>query len=491
MSTETIVEKIFDINSLNNSVLNQVLARAQLDKNVEQKPFLEQMLQVFSKEVCDGNMSVSENIFNSISARITEIDEVLTEQINEIIHHPEFQALEASWRSLHQLVKAAEPNEQLKIRLLDVTKEEILLDAESASDFDQSALFKLLYEEEYGTFGGESYGLLVGNYEFSKNYEDIECLKVISTVAAASHAPFIASASPELFDLSTFKDIQKPKSLEKMFNSVEFANWNTFRSTEDAKYITLTLPRVIKRLHYGRDGIPVREFQFSEDMGAAEDDKFLWGNAAFPLAERIALSFKEYGWFQNIRGVENGGVVADLPVYHFYDLDGNKTYKAPVEVIITDRREKELDDLGLLALVYKRNSDMSVFFGSKTIHKVKEYDSDIANANAELTTHLPYLMSISRFAHYLKSIMRDKIGSFTSRQDVDRYLNKWIAKYVIVDDNASVNTKSRYPLREARVDVIDVPGKPGAYKAVMFLRPHYYLNELTISMRLVTELPSK
>ncbi|WP_397600026.1 type VI secretion system contractile sheath large subunit [Silvanigrella sp.] len=487
-ATET--KSFFDLENLDYPILDQALAKSELNKNDQQINNVKDMLTVFATEVVNEKMEFKKTITHMISQRIADIDEALTLQINEIIHNYEFQKLEATWKGLHNLVKFSEPDDKLKVRILDVTKEDILSDADSAPQFDESGLFKLVYENEYGTFGGTPYGLLLGDFTFGKGIEDIECLKAISSVAAAAHAPFIDAASHELFNINSFDDLDKPKQLSKLFNTAEFASWGHFRALEDSKYVSLTLPRVIMREPYGgKNGIPVKEFHFEEVLDGTEHDKYLWGNPSFSLAQRMVESYRQYGWFSNIRGSENGGTVKQLPIHTFTDNEGNSTFKMPVETVITDRREKELHDLGFLSLVYKRGTDSATFFGSKTIHKLTEYDNDLANANAELSIQLPYVMAVSRFAHYLKVIMRDKIGSFTSQGEINEYLNNWISRYVILDDNASIYSKSCFPLREARVDVVPVPGKVGAYKAIMYLRPHFYLNELTVSLRLVTELP--
>jgi type VI secretion system protein ImpC len=476
----------FDLNDPENPVIDQVLFHSKIDMNSSQTPFFREMVQTFAKEFLDGNIIDTGNLSKDIGVRIDEIDRILTAQINEIIHHSEFQALEASWLSVHQLVKTVQPDENVKVRLLDTTKEEILEDAQSAADFEDSALFKILYEQEYGTFGGQPYGLMIGDFEFSNNACDIECLKSISHVACAAHAPFIASVGCDLFGLETFKDLEKPRSLEKIFESSDYAAWNAFRSTEEAQYVTLTFPCVMKREPYEKEHI--KEFNFREDMGSYEDNKFVWGSPAYLLAQKIILSYKDYGWFQNIRGYENGGLVSGLPQCLYTDKKtGLKIMKPPVEVSISNRREIELENLGFLPLIYKKNSDLAVFIGSKTVHKVKQYLNPITNANAELITHLSYLLSLSRFAHYLKCITREKIGSFSSRQE----LNKWISQYVIANDHAKKQIKSIRPLRAARIDVVEVIGRPGVYKAVAYLRPHYYLNELTISLRLVSNLNLK
>lgn len=472
------------------SVLDQILESAQVSGSSE-RATTKDLLEVFADEVVSERIHFKKTLSATLSDRIADIDAMLSSQISEILHNAEFQKLEASWRGLYNMVKDSEPDQALKIRILDATKEDIMKDAEMASNFDETGLFKLIYEQEYGTFGGAPYGMLVGDYYFGKGVEDLDCLKAISQVAAAAHAPFVAAAGCELFGLETFDDLHKPKSLERMFASPEYGRWNQFRELEDSKYVVLTMPKTIMREAYGGpEGIPVKEFRFEEEIDQTKSEQYLWGNAAFHLSQLAINSYREYGWFSNIRGVENGGMVRGLPAHFITDEEGNKVSKVPVEVCITDRREKELDDLGLLPLVYKRGTDSAVFFGSKTVHHVPEYDNDLANANAQLAVQLPYLMAVSRFAHYLKVIMRDKVGGFTSRTEVEGYLNNWVKGYVVESDVAPQGIRGMYPLREAKVEVVDVPGKPGAYRAVMSLRPHFYLNELTVSLRLVTQLGS-
>lgn len=471
-------------------VTNKAIQLSRLDRNEAQRLHADEMIRLFASESAQGGLNVQKNISNAITKRIADLDALLEAQINEILHHPEYQKLEASWQGLNALVRFAEPDTELKINLLDAKKEDILADADSAADFDDSALFKMVYEHEFGTYGGTPYGLLLSDYSFDKSQEDIETLKAISKVAAAAHAPFLGAVSPQLFDIDEFKDLHKPRDLDALFNSPGFGQWKQFRETEDSKYIALAMPRIIMRSAYGgKGGIPVKEFNFEEKIDPTKHEQYLWGSAAFAMAQRIVESYRTYGWFSNIQGVENGGVVAGLPSYGFTDSEGNQTFKMPVETVITDRREKELDTLGFLPLVYKRGTDTAVFFGSKTVHKPPEYASDVANANAQLSIQLTYLMALSRFAHYLKVIMRDKIGSFANQTAISDALNGWIKGYVIEDDSASDYMKSLRPLREASVEVVPIPGKIGAYKCVINLKPHFHLTELTIALRLVTELP--
>jgi len=472
-------------------ITNKAIELSRLNRNSAQREQADTVIRIFAEETAKGNLQQKKNISNAISKRIADIDEMLTAQINEILHHPEFQKLEASWQGLNSLVKFAEPDTELKINLLDAKKEDILADADRAAEFDDTALFKMVYEHEYGTFGGTPYGLLVSDYSFDKTQDDIETLKAISKVAAAGHTPFLGAVDPQMFDIDSYKDLHKPRDLDALFNSPGFGQWTQFRETEDSKYVALGLPKVIMRSAYGgKNGIPVKEFNFEESINPRKHEDYLWGSPSFSMAQRMVESYRTFGWFSNIQGVENGGAVRGLPSHGFTDKEGNKSFKMPVEVAITDRREKELDNQGFLSLVYKRGTDMGVFFGSKTVHKPPEYESDVANANAQLSVQLNYLMAISRFAHYLKVIMRDKIGSFANQTSITNYLNSWINGYVCPSDDASDLVKSSRPLREASVEVVPVPGKVGAFKAVMNLKPHFHLTELSIALRLVTELPS-
>jgi type VI secretion system protein ImpC len=441
------------------------------------------------EEVMQGTVRVSKDIEAMISARIADIDELLSRQLNEVMHAPDFQRLEASWRGLHYLVHQSETSTMLKLRVLNVPKNDLLRDLERASEFDQSALFKKVYEEEYGMFGGAPFGALIGDYEFGRHPQDMALLEKISNVAAAAHAPFIAAASPRLFNLDSFTELAVPRDLAKLFDTVEYVKWKSFRDSEDSRYVGLTLPHILLRLPYGQDTVPVEAFNFKEDVDGKDHSKYLWGNAAYALGTRLTDAFARYNWCVAIRGVEGGGLVEGLPAHTFMTDEGEVALKCPTEIAITDRREKELSDLGLIPLLHCKGTDYAAFFGAQSCQKPKKYDTDAANANARLSTQLQYIMATSRFAHYLKAIMRDKIGSFMSRKNVEDYLNRWINNYVLGTDDAGQEMKARYPLREARVDVSETPGKPGVYRAVAFLKPHFQLDELTISLRLVAELP--
>ncbi len=447
------------------------------------------IIKEFIGQFLEGSMTVSRDTEAMINARIAQIDHLVSIQLNEVMHHPDFQKLEASWRGLRLLLDRSETGTQLKIKVLNVNKRELLRDLQRAAEFDQSALFKKVYEEEFGVFGGTPFAALVGDYEFSKHPEDIELLEKVSQVASAAHAPFLTAASHEMFNLESFSQLDAPRDIAKIFDTNEYAKWKSFRNSEDSRYVALTCPHVLMRLPYGKEGVQVEDFSYEEGVDGTEHNKYLWGNAAYALASRLTNAFAQYGWCAAIRGVEGGGLVDGLPIHTFRTEDGDIAMKCPTEVSITDRREKELADNGFVPLVHSKGADYAAFFSVQSAQKAKLYDKDSANANARLSTQLPYLLAMCRFAHYLKSMMRDKIGSFMSRSECELFLNRWIANYVTLDDNAPQSVKASKPLREARIDVMEIPGKPGAYRAVSFLRPHFQLDELSVSLRLVADLP--
>ncbi|MDX9669652.1 MULTISPECIES: type VI secretion system contractile sheath large subunit [unclassified Pseudomonas] len=471
------------------SLLDRIIAEGRMAHDDSQQDYARDMLAEFATQVLDEGMAIDKDTVAMINDRISQIDELISAQLNEVLHHPDLQKLEASWRGLHMLVQNTETSTRLKLRLLNVTQKELQNDLEKAVEFDQSALFKKIYEEEYGTFGGHPFSLLVGDYTFGRHPQDIGLLEKLSNVAAAAHAPFIAAASPRLFDMNSFTELAVPRDLSKVFESQELIKWRSFRESEDSRYVSLVLPHFLLRLPYGPETSPVEGINYVEDVNGTDHSKYLWGNAAWALSQRITEAFAKYGWCAAIRGAEGGGAVEGLPAHTFRTSSGDLSLKCPTEVAITDRREKELNDLGFIALCHKKNSDIAVFFGGQTTNKSKVYNTNEANANARISAMLPYVLAASRFAHYLKVIMRDKVGSFMTRDNVQSYLNNWIADYVLINDNAPQEIKAQYPLREARVDVTEVAGKPGAYKATVFLRPHFQLEELTASIRLVATLP--
>jgi type VI secretion system protein ImpC len=445
----------------------------------------------FLDQVVKPGQVVSNDVEANIKHWIAEIDKSLSAQLNEVMHHPDFQKLEATWRGLHYLVHQTETGEALKIRVLNVNKKDLFKDLEKAAEFDQSALFKKIYEEEYGQLGGKPYGMLVGNYEFGRNAEDMSLLTMISQVAAQAHAPFVAAASPKMFNLDRYDELSRPRDLAKIFESVEYAAWKSFRQSEDSRYVALTLPRVLARLPYGENFKRVYDFNFEESVDGQDHDKYLWMNAAWAYAARVTDAVAKYGWMARTRGVEGGGKVEGLPVHTFPTDDGDVAMKCPTEIAISDRREFELSNLGFLPLLHNKDSDYAVFMGAQSCQKPKQYFDPAANANAELSSKFNLLMCTSRFAHYLKVMARDKIGSFMEVADCERWLNNWIMNYCVDPNGASDETKAKRPLADARVDVRAVEGKPGWYEAVAYLRPHYQLEALTTSMRLVAEVPKR
>lgn len=471
-------------------LLDQIIEESRVAQSDQEKNRARDIISELVNQVLDGEVVVSENLAASLDARVAELDRLISEQLSEVMHAPEFQSLESAWTGLRYLCKQTSTGQQLKIKLFNASKRELVKDFKSAIDFDQSALFKKVYEEEFGTFGGAPFGTLIGQYEVSRQPEDMYFIEQMSHIAAASHAPFIASASPQLFGLDTYTELGKPRDMGKVFDTVEYAKWKSFRESEDSRYVGLTLPRFLGRLPYNPiDGEVTEGFNFVEEVDGSDHDKYLWCNAAFAFAARLTSAFENYGWCAAIRGVEGGGLVEDMPTHTFRTDDGEVALKCPTEISITDRREKELSDLGFISLVHCKNTDYAAFFGAQSAQKPKKYDTDSANANASLSAQLQYMFAVSRIAHYMKAMMRDKIGSFASTANVQSYLQRWIDQYVTADDSASQETKAQFPLREASVEVSEVPGRPGVYRAVSFIRPHFQLDELSVSLRLVAELP--
>jgi type VI secretion system protein ImpC len=470
-------------------LLDSIVEEGRLAKDDSARERGKDMIKQFVKEVLAGTITIARDTDAMINARIAQIDHLISLQLNEVMHAPEFQKLEGTWRGLRYLINNSETSDHLKIKVLNVNKKELLRDLQRAPEFDQSALFKKVYEEEFGVFGGSPFGALIGDYEFGKSGQDIELLEKVSQVAAASHAPFLTAASAEMFNLESYTDLDAPRDMSRVFDTTEYAKWKGFRQSEDSRYVGLTCPRILMRLPYGKDTVPVEEFNYDEKVDGTDHSKYLWANSSWALGARLTSAFAQYGWCACIRGVESGGMVEGLPVHNFQTGEGDVAMKCPTEVPVTDRREKELADLGFIPLVHCKNTDYAAFFSVQSAQKPKIYDQASATANARISAQLPYILAVSRFAHYLKAMMRDKIGGYMSRSEAETFLNNWIQNYVVPNDDAGFALKAKKPLKEARVDVVEVPGKPGAYRAVAFLRPHFQLDELTISMRLVADLP--
>jgi type VI secretion system protein ImpC len=479
--------------TLEGSELTILLQKEFKPKSDEAKGAVEQAVRTLAEQALANTKIIGNDVVKSIESMVAELDRKLSEQVNLILHHPDFQQLEGAWRGLHYLVNNTETDEQLKIRFMNISKNDLgkTLKRYKGTSWDQSPLFKQIYEAEYGQFGGEPFGCFVGDYHFSHNPQDVELLGEMSKIGAAAHCPFIAGASPTLMQMDSWQELANPRDLTKIFTTPEYAAWRSLRESDDARYLGLAMPRYLARLPYGSKTNPVEEFDFEEDTGAADHSKYTWANAAYAMATNITRSFKMYGWCSRIRGIESGGAVEGLPVHSFPTDDGGVDMKCPTEIAISDRREAELAKNGFMPLVHRKNSDFAAFIGAQSLQKPAEYDDPDATANANLAARLPYLFSCCRFAHYLKCIVRDKVGSFKERHDMQNWLQDWIMNYVDGDPaNSSESTKAMKPLAAAEVVVEEVEGNPGYYTSKFFLRPHYQLEGLTVSLRLVSKLPS-
>lgn len=456
----------------------------------------EDLLKTLTQEAMAGTLKWDKNLTVTINAAIKAIDDIMSKQLAAVMHNEKFQKLEGSWRGLNHLVMNSETSTQLKIRVMNMSKKELQKDLEKAVEFDQSQTFKKIYEAEFGSAGGEPYSALIGDYEFSGHPDDLDLLTNMSHISAAGFCPFIASAGPKMFGFDSFTELSKPRDLEKIFDSAEYTKWRSFRDSEDSRFVTLTMPRVLARLPYGEATKPIEAFNFEEAVTDAagrhveqDHDDYCWMNAAYAMGTTLTHAFAEYGWCTSIRGAEGGGKVEGLPSHVFVSDDGDADQKCPTEIGITDRREAELSKLGFLPLCHYKNTDYAVFFGAQTTQKPKKFDSPDASANAEISARLPYIMATSRIAHFLKVMARDKVGSFMEASDAERWLNDWIAKYVNGSPGASPEMKARFPLAEATVEVKEVPGQPGVYSAVAWMRPWLQMEELTASLRLVASIP--
>jgi len=462
-------------------------------KTDQARDAVEAAVRTLAQQALANTQTISDDAYSAIETVIAEIDRKLSEQINLILHKEEFQQLESAWRGLNHLVSNTETDEQLKIRVMDMSKDELrrTMRRHKGVAWDQSPIFKRVYEEEFGQLGGEPYGCLVADYYFDHTPPDVELLSAIAKISAAAHAPFIAGGAPSGLQMESWQELANPRDLAKITSNLEHAAWNSLRDTEDARYIGLAMPRFLARLPYGAKTNPVDEFNFEEQTDGADHKKYIWSNAAYAMAVNINRSFKNYGWCTMIRGVESGGTVENLPCHTFPTDDGGIDMKCPTEIAISDRREAELARAGYIPLVHRKNTDHATFIGAQSLQKPQEYYDADATANANLSARMPYLFASSRFAHYLKCIVRDKIGAFKEREDMQRWLNEWIMNYVDADPaNSSQETKAKRPLAAAEVVVDEIEGNPGFYSAKFFLRPHFQLEGLTVSLRLVAKLPS-
>jgi type VI secretion system protein ImpC len=477
---------------LNMQTLTTALAEEFKPRSEVAKNLVEDAIQVLAQEALRDQNIIQEDVIKTIQAVIVGMDALLTKQINTIIHQPEFQRLEASWRGLHYLLSNSDTSSRLKVRVMNIGKQELRRSMRSyvGPIWDQSPLFKRIYEEEFGQFGGEPFGCLIGDYSFDHSLADIELLGAISKVAASAHCPFIAASSPEMMQMDSWAEIANPVDIEKIFTTPDYAAWNTLRQSPDSRYIALTMPRFASRAPYGDRGTRLESFAFEEYLTHGAKD-IVWSNAAYAMGVNINRAFANYGWCSQIRGVESGGVVQNLPILQFAASDPYEKVGIPTEATISDRREAELSKAGFMPLIYRKNSDIAAFIGAKTIHLPKQYESTDANENAEISTRLPYIFAVSRFAHYLKCIARDKVGGFKGRTEIQRWLNDWVMKYVDGDPSISSDeVKARRPLAAAEVLVEEVPGEIGYFQTTFYLRPHYQLEGLSVSLRLVGKIPN-
>lgn len=476
-----------------NDVLDDILKRSFRPRTDEAGDAVRRAVNALMEYASNNQTTVSRDVVLTVESLIAEIDEKISEQVNKILHHEEFQKLESSWRGLHYLISNTDNSEQLKTRVLNISKDELTktLRRYRGTAWDQSPIFKQIYEHEYGQFGGEPFGCLIGDFEFDHSQQSVSLLTEMAKIAAAAHCPFISSAAPSLMQMSNWSELANPRDIGKIFTTPEYAAWRSLRESNDSRYLVLTMPRFLSRLPYGATSNPVEEFAFEEQVHPENVNDFTWANAAYAMGVNINRAFHQYGWCSRIRGIESGGGVDDLPAYTFPSDEGGYELVCPTETAISDRRENELSEAGFLPLVYRKNSDFAAFIGSGTLHQAAQYEDPDATANAKLSARLPYIFATCRFAHYLKCIVRDKIGSFSSRDSMESWLNDWLMNYVDGNpDFSSEATKAKRPLSAAEVHVEEVPEEPGYYRAHFFLRPHYQLEGVTVSLRLVSKLPS-
>jgi type VI secretion system protein ImpC len=471
-------------------LLDAIVRAGRLGQTPEEQKNGKDWITKLAEEVLDGQIQVDADTDRMLGERIRQIDELISAQLNSVIHAPDFQKLEGAWRGLQYLTSTTDTSAMLKIKLLNVSKSDVLRDFTKQNDWEQSATFKKIYGEGLDMLGGEPFGCLVGDYEITRHPEDIQFLTNMSNVAAAAHAPFLTSVSPELFNWESFTQLTEPRDIEKIFTSDAYVQWRDFRKTDDSRYVGLCMPHVLMRLPYGKDTAPVEEFDYEENVDGREHGKYLWGNAAYALGTRITDAFSRHEWCAAIRGVEGGGLVEGLPAHTFKTDDGDYTVKCPTEIAIGDRRENELSKLGFIAAQHYKGTTNAVFMSTRSANKPKKYLEADANANADLSSQLQYIFAVSRFAHFLKVMLRDKIGAFMSREQCQKFLNDWIQHYVLLDDFASQEAKSKFPLREAQIEVTEDPAKPGVYRAIARLRPHFQLDAIEISLRLVARVPA-
>lgn len=453
---------------------------------------IEEAVKTLAQQALQDAQIIGNDVFSTVDALKAAIDRKLTEQVNKILHHKDFQTLESAWRGLWYLVGNTSTGKDLKIRVLNISKDETrkMLRQFRDAAWDQSPLFKKIYESEFGQLGGQPYGAFVCDYSFDHTAPDIEIMKGLSKIGAAAHAPFIAAADSQLLGMDSWQELSNPRDIAKQFDATDYMAWRSFRDSNDSRYMALTLPRFLGRPLYGASTEPVEEFGFEEETDGGKHDSYLWLNASYALGVRLTEAFKTYGWCTRIRGVESGGTVEGLPTALFPTDDGSMDAKCPTEIAISDRREAELSKAGLMALVHRKNTDQATFIGAQTMHSPKAYEDADATASANLSARLPYIFASCRFAHYLKCMVRDWVGSTREAPQLASDLQSWIMQYVDMQpDFSTEEDKARKPLKQASVDVIPDPENPGYYRGVFRMVPHYQLEGMDVSLSMVSRLP--
>ncbi|MCK0195926.1 type VI secretion system contractile sheath large subunit [Ancylobacter sp. 6x-1] len=444
------------------------------------------------QEALRDSSLVKDDVIDTIESIIAQIDKKLTAQVNAIIHADEFQTIESAWRGLHYFVYNSETDANLKIRVMNASKTELYRNLRTypGAKWDQSPLFKRVYEHEFGQLGGEPYGCLIGDYYFSHLPTDVQLMRDLSRIASAAHAPFFAAAEPTMLGMDNWTELSNPRDLSKIFDTPEYAAWKSLRDSEDSRYLGLCMPRVLARQTYGAKTEPVEEFAFEEETDGHGGENYAWMNAAYAMGVNVTRAFKEYGWCTRIRGVESGGEVINLPTHTFPTDDGGVDLKCPTEIAISDRREAELAKSGLIPLIHRKNTDKAAFIGAQSVYRPKKYDKPEATASDNMSSRLPYMFAVSRFAHYLKCMVRDKIGSTMERDQLERWLQEWITLYVTPNPaTATEIQKARQPLAAAEVKIVADEENPGYYNARFYLRPHFQMEGMDIGLSLVSRLP--
>ncbi|MDP0927897.1 type VI secretion system contractile sheath large subunit [Paracoccus onubensis] len=445
------------------------------------------------REALDDQTVIAEDVIDTIDAMLSKLDQKLTEQLNEVIHHQEFQTIESSWRGLAYTVNNSETDASLRVKVMNVSKKELqqMFRRYPGAKWDKSPLNRVIYEAEFGTLGGKPFGALIGDYYFDHSTADVSLLREMGKIAAAAHAPFISASAPELLGMDSWNELSVPPDLSEIFDTPEYAAWNGLRDSENSRYVALTMPRVLAREPYGQNSNSVvEEFNFEEETDGHEGKKFSWMNAAHALAVNINRAHKEHGWTVQIRGVQSGGEVLNLPAFNFDTGDGSKDLKCPTEISITDRREGELSKAGLIGLIHRKHTDKAAFIGAQTLYRPKKYVDEQATASDNMSSRLPYIFAVSRFSHYLKCMVRDKIGQSPDRLQLQTQLQTWVNKYVSGNpESATEREKAKKPLAGAKVEVVEDEENPGYYMGKFYLKPHFQLEGMDIGMSLVSKLP--